>query len=96
MADAIERAGSLDPDAIIAAIEATDIILAQGHYHFPYGTGNPVPADEPEWMWHQWPDPAVLFQQYFEVGQTSNEAAVVYPEVYQTHGTFLIPYGTTP
>ena len=96
MADAIERAGSLDPDAIIAAIEATDILLAQGHYYFPYGTQNPVPDDEPEWMWHQWPDPAVLFQQYFEVGQTSDEAAVVWPEVYQTHGTFLIPYGTTP
>jgi branched-chain amino acid transport system substrate-binding protein len=96
MADAIERAGSLDPDAIIAALEATDIILAQGHYYFPYGTQSPVPADEPEWMWHQWPDPAVLFQQYFEVGQTSDEAAVVWPGVYQTHGTFLIPYGTTP
>jgi len=96
MAIAIENAGSLDPDAIIAAIEATDVTLAQGHYNFPYGTGNPVPADEPEWMWHQWPDPAVLFLQYFEVGQDGDDAAVVYPEVYQTHGTFLIPYGTTP
>ncbi len=96
MAIAIENAGSLDPDAIIAAIEASDVTLAQGHYHFPYGTGNPVPADEPEWMWHQWPDPAVLFLQYFEVGQDGDDAAVVYPEVYQTHGTFLIPYGTTP
>jgi ABC-type branched-subunit amino acid transport system substrate-binding protein len=96
MADAIEQAGSLDPDAIIAALEATDILLAQGRYYFPYGTQNPVPDDEPEWMWHQWPDPAVLFQQYFEVGQTSDEAAVVWPETYQTHGTFLIPYGTPP
>jgi len=96
MAIAIENAGSLDPDAIIAAIEATDVTLAQGHYNFPYGTGNPVPADEPDWMWHQWPDPAVLFLQYFEVGQDGDDAAVVYPEVYQTHGTFLIPYGTTP
>lgn len=96
MADAIERAGSLDPDAIIAALEATDILLAQGRYYFPYGTQNPVPDGEPEWMWHQWPDPAVLFQQYFEVGQTSDDAAVVWPEVYQTHGTFLVPYGTTP
>jgi ABC-type branched-subunit amino acid transport system substrate-binding protein len=96
MANAIERAGSLDPDAIIAALEATDITLAQGHYTFPYGTGNPVPADQPDWMWHQWPDPAVLFLQYYEVGQTADDAAVVYPETYQTHGTFLIPYGTTP
>jgi branched-chain amino acid transport system substrate-binding protein len=96
MADAIERAGSLDPDAIIAALEATDIVLAQGRYYFKYGTQNPVPADEPEWMWHQWPEPAVLFLQYFEEGQSSDDAAVVYPETYQTHGTFLIPYGSTP
>jgi ABC-type branched-subunit amino acid transport system substrate-binding protein len=96
MADAIERAGSLDPDAIIEALEATDITLAQGHYYFPYGTHNPVPEDQPEWMWHQWPDPAVLFLQYFEEGQSADDAAVVFPEVYQTHGTFLIPYGETP
>jgi ABC-type branched-subunit amino acid transport system substrate-binding protein len=96
MAQAIERAGSLDPDAIIAEIEATDTTLAQGHYTFPYGTNNPVPDDVPEWMWHQWPEPAVLFLQYFEVGQDGDEAAVVWPETYQTHGTFLIPYGTTP
>jgi branched-chain amino acid transport system substrate-binding protein len=96
MADAIERAGSLDPDAIIAALEATDITLAQGHYTFPYGTHNPVPSDQPAWMWHQWPDVAVLFLQYYEVGQSGDDAAVVWPEVYQTHGTFLIPYGTTP
>jgi hypothetical protein len=55
-----------------------------------------VPEDQPEWMWHQWPDPAVLFLQYFEEGQSADDAAVVFPEVYQTHGTFLIPYGETP
>ncbi|MFQ5615661.1 MAG: ABC transporter substrate-binding protein [Anaerolineales bacterium] len=96
MAAAIEAAGTLDPDAIIAALEATDLILAQGHYYFPYGTGNPVPDDQPAWMWHQWPDPAVLFLQYDEEGQSGDEAAVVFPEVYWTHDTFLIPFGTTP
>ena len=121
MANAIEQAGSLDPDAIIAALEATDITLAQGRYYFPYTsdtaepdfdckeankdgnygklcslTGEGVPEGTPMYMWHQWPDPAVLFLQYFEEGQSSDDAAVVYPEVYQTHGTFIIPYGTTP
>lgn len=96
MGNAIENAGSLDPDAMIDALEATDIDLAQGHYYFPYGKNNPVPEDEPDWMWHQWPDPAVLFLQYFEEGQSSDEAAVIYPEAYQTHGTFLIEVGETP
>jgi ABC-type branched-subunit amino acid transport system substrate-binding protein len=120
MADAIERAGSLDPDAIITALEETDILLAQGQYHFPYGSGtaepdfeckeaNPdnygnvcflkgegVPEGTPMYMWHQWPDPAVLFLQYFEQGQSADDAAVVFPEVYWTHGTYLIPFGTTP
>ncbi len=96
MAEAIERAGSTDPDAIIAEIEATDRTLAQGHYYFPYGINNPVPDDEPAWMWHQWPDAAVVIQQYFEVGQDPDDAAVVFPEAFQTHGTALIPYGQTP
>lgn len=121
MADAIERAGSLDPDAIIEALEATDITLAQGRYYFPYNsqtaqpdfdckeenkdgnygalctlTGDDVPEGTPQFMWHQWPDPAVLFLQYFEQGQSPDDAAVVYPEVYQTHGTFAIPFGETP
>jgi branched-chain amino acid transport system substrate-binding protein len=117
MANAIEEAGSLDPDAIIAAIEATDLVLAQGHYYFPYNSGTAEPdfecieenkdanfgalcslkgEDIPMYMWHQWPDPAVLFLQYYEEGQSGDDAAVVFPEVYQTHGTFLIPYGTTP
>ena len=34
LADAIKRAGSTDPKAIIAALETTDIVLAQGHYSF--------------------------------------------------------------
>ncbi len=96
VADAIERAGSTDPDDIIAALEATDITLAQGHYYFPYGTQNPVPEGEPAWMWHQWPDAAVVIQQYFEVGQDPDDAAVVFPEAFQTHGTYLIPFGETP
>lgn len=96
MANAIENAGSLDPDAIIAALEATDITLAQGHYYFPYGTQNPVPEGEPAWMWHQWPDVAVLFLQYFEEGQSADDAAVVWPPQYQTYDTLLIPYGESP
>ena len=31
--------------------------------------------------------------QYFEVGQTLDDAAVVYPPGYRTHGVSLIPYG---
>ncbi len=96
MADAINRAGSLDPDAIIAALEDTDLVGAQGRYYFPYGLKNPVPPDQPEWMWHQWPDPAILFLQYWEKGQSWEEACVVWPEKYQTCGTFLVPYGEKP
>ena len=96
MAEAIERAGSTDPDAIIAEIEATDRTLAQGHYYFPYGMNSPVPDDQPGWMWHQWPDAAVVIQQYFEVGQDPDDAAVVFPPAFQTHGTPLIPYGSAP
>ena len=89
MADAMERANSFtDPDAIVAALETTDINLSQGRYYFNYGSHNPViPEGTPAYMWHQWPVEVVTVMQYFEAGQSGLDAAVVYPEVYQTHGT---------
>lgn len=98
LADAIERAGTTESQALIAALEDTDIVLSQGHYWFKYTSKNPLPADGsvPEYMWHQWPDPAVLLLQYFEPGQDWKDAAVVWPPIYQTHGTAYIPYGTSP
>jgi branched-chain amino acid transport system substrate-binding protein len=85
MADAINRAGSLDPDEIIAALEATDMDGAAGRYYFPFGTENP-PEDsgEAEWMWHQWPEVPLLFLQYTESGQNSDDISVIWPETYRT------------
>ena len=98
LADAMERAGTYtDPDAIVEALEASDIELSQGVYYFTYGSHNPeLPEGTPAYMWHQWPDPIVTVMQYFEQGQSSLEAAVVYPEVYQTHGTAYVMPGTSP
>jgi branched-chain amino acid transport system substrate-binding protein len=98
LADAIERAGTTESAALIAALEETDITLAQGRYWFQYTSANPIPDDGsvPDYMWHQWPDPAVLLIQYFEPNQDWKDAAVVWPEVYQTHGTTYIVPGTTP
>jgi branched-chain amino acid transport system substrate-binding protein len=85
MADAMNRAGSLDPDAIIAAIEATDSELAAGNYYFPFGIDNPPEdAGEPVWMWHQWPEVPLLFLQYTEGGQSSDDITVVWPDTYRT------------
>ncbi len=98
VADAMERAGSYsDAAAIVAAIEATDIDLSQGRYYFEYGAHNPeLPEGTPAFMWHQWPDPIVTVMQYYEPGQSGLDAAVIYPEVYQTHGTAYIAPGTSP
>ncbi len=98
MADAIERAGSFtDADAIVAALELTDIDLSQGHYYFSYGAHNPeLPESVPPYMWHQWPVPVVTVMQYFEQGQSALDAAVVYPEIYQTHDTIYFGPGATP
>jgi ABC-type branched-subunit amino acid transport system substrate-binding protein len=96
--DAMERAGSYsDAAAIVAAIEGTDIELSQGRYFFRFGSHNPdLPEGTPAFMWHQWPDPIVTVMQYFEPGQSGLDAAVIYPEVYQTHGTSYIVPGTSP
>jgi len=96
MADAIERAGTTDPKALIEALERTDIVLSQGRYWFEYGSHNPLPEDVPKFMWHQWPNPATLIIQYFEPNQSWEEAAVLWPPSYQTHGVLYIVPGTKP
>lgn len=98
LADAMERAGTYtDAAAIVDALEASDIELSQGTYYFTYGSHNPeLPEGTPAYMWHQWPDPIVTVMQYFEQDQSSLEAAVVFPEVYQTNGTSYVVPGTSP
>ncbi len=98
---AIEKAQSLKAEDIIAALESFDspengVALAQGVYYFPYGSHNPVPDDQPAWMWHQWPEPKVFFLQYWKVDQHLEEACVIWPADQQTCGTdYLVP-GTEP
>ena len=84
-ADAIDRAGSLDPLALIAALETADIELASGHYQFPYNSKNPPDGDKvPAYLWHQWLNPQLLYLQYSEPDQAGTEAAVIWPETYRT------------
>lgn len=90
LAEAIEAAGSTEPEAIIAALESITYEGALGTITFPYGSSNP-PAEEgleDKW-WHQFPDPAITIVQYQEVGQDSTEAAVVFPETFKTDDPIL-------
>ena len=98
LAHAIELAGTYsDPDAIVAALETINVELSQGRYYFEYGSHNPeLPAGTPAYLWHQWPDPIVTVMQYYEHGQNSLDAAVIYPPLFQTHGTSYIELGTSP
>ena len=86
-----------DSAAVVAALETIDVELAQGRYYFEYGSHNPeIPEGTPSYYWHQWPDPIVVMMQYYEQGQASLDAAVIYPPVYQTHGTSYIEPGASP
>ncbi|MCY4539174.1 MAG: ABC transporter substrate-binding protein [Chloroflexi bacterium] len=98
LAHAIDVADTFtDADAIVAALETSDVELAQGRYYFKYGSHNPdLPAGAPPFLWHQWPDPIVTVVQYFEQGQSALDAAVIYPPQFQTHGTSYIEYGSSP
>ena len=83
-----------DGAAIVDALETIDVELSQGRYYFDFGSHNPeLPEGTPTFMWHQWPDPIVVVMQYYEQGQSALNAAVIYPPVYQTHGTSYIEMG---
>jgi branched-chain amino acid transport system substrate-binding protein len=83
--DAILRAGSLDPAAIVTALEQTDIELAAGHYRFAYGAHHPPDGKaEPAYWWHQWLDVPLLYLQYDKVNQPASAAPVIWPPIYRT------------
>jgi ABC-type branched-subunit amino acid transport system substrate-binding protein len=84
LADAIERAGSTDPAGIVAALESTSMVGTQGEYRFPYNSTNPVPADQPSWMWHQYLEPPLQIREYTERGQTFADSVTLWPESLQT------------
>lgn len=85
IASAIDQSGSLEAKAIIDTLESIDIMLASGRYHFPYGSKNKPDTEEvPAFMWHQWPDPHILFLQFDDVEQNGADMSVLWPELYRT------------
>jgi branched-chain amino acid transport system substrate-binding protein len=84
MAQAINEAGSTDPQAIISAIEAISYDGVLGTITFPYGTHNPIPEGVDAKWWHQFPNPAITIVQYTEAGQEASQAETVFPEAYKT------------
>ncbi len=64
-ADAINRAGSLDADRIVAALESTDIEITRGRVRFGTQKGGPE--------YHQWTPPMLVIQ------WQDREQVVLYP-----------------
>ncbi|RME58562.1 MAG: ABC transporter substrate-binding protein [Caldilineae bacterium] len=91
IAQAIEEAGSTDPQAIIDALENIEYVGALGTITFPINSKNPPEAagKDPKW-WHQFPEPAITIVQYQEPGQDSTNATVVYPPAYQTGDPIIV------
>lgn len=85
LAQAMNEAGSTEGDAIVTALENISHDGTLGRIYFDYGLKREPSADGKgdEW-WHQWPDPAITIIQYQEEGQSSTDAAIVYPEAYKT------------
>lgn len=96
LADALRRAATLTGTDLVAALEASDIILASGRYFFPYTAQHPVPDSAPAYAWHQWPDPHTLYLQYTEPWQPSAKMPVLWPEVYRTADAPVIHATPTP
>jgi len=91
LAAAAVQAGSTHPDALLNALEATDVTLAGGRYTFPFGHSNPPDgAAEPDFWWHQWLDPQLLLLQYGAPQQDASTLDVIWPPAYRTaDGTVL-------
>lgn len=85
LADAIKRAGSTDPKAIIQALEKTSWVGARGATSFSTG-------HNPDWAYHQFVDAPLNLIQFDKVGQTPDDAPVVWPRSLATVDyTYLRP-----
>jgi branched-chain amino acid transport system substrate-binding protein len=92
VADAIGRAGNTDSAAVVAALETTTMEGTQGKYDFKYNSKNPVPADKPGWLWHQFAEPPLQLLEYTEKGQSSEQAVTVWPASRQSKpGVAYVP-----
>jgi len=89
--NAMEQAGSTDAQAVIDALEDIEHTGVLGKIWFEYDSKNPVPADQPAWMWHQWPTPNVFILQYTQPGQSVDEAAVTFPAERATGPLYTSP-----
>lgn len=91
LAQAISEAGSTDGDAIVTALEGISHEGTLGRIYFPYGTQKDPSVDGhgDEW-WHQWPDVALTMIQYQTEGQSSADAAIVFPDAYKTADPIFI------
>ena len=85
IANAIGKAGSTDPEAIISALENIKYKGALGDITFPINRANPPDAaGKADKWWHQFPNPAMTIVQYQEPQQDSTAAPVVYPDSYKS------------
>jgi len=75
MIEAIKRAGSTDPDKIIAALEDLEIEGTRGIIKFSKESGP---------YWHQWLEVPVFTCQYHDVNLRNDEATILYPEKFAT------------
>lgn len=75
VADAIQRAGSTDPDAMVTALENTRYTGLRGVIRFSLDR-------EPAYMYHQWPGTPSFVIQYTEVDQPYTDALLLWPKEY--------------
>jgi branched-chain amino acid transport system substrate-binding protein len=72
MVDAIKRAGSTDPKAIINALETSQFSGTRGAYAFST-------SHSPDWAYHQYVNAPLYLLQYSKVGQKPEDAPVIWP-----------------
>jgi branched-chain amino acid transport system substrate-binding protein len=92
-ADALDRTATPTFPNLVDTLETSSIPLASGRYTFPYGSTNPPANDsEPNYLWHQWSDPPLLFLEYVEPQQSSADMPVLWPPSRRTAaGPYLLP-----
>lgn len=82
IAEAIEKAGATDSDAVQAALRELRWEGTRGTIYFPQ-------TKDPKWAYQQWPEVPIFVIQYTEPEQTPSEAAILWPPKMSTTDKLL-------
>lgn len=79
LAETLRTAPSWQSNELIETLEQSNITITSGAIHFPYTSFTSEDADFPPYLWHQWDTNPLIYLQYTDPNQSSDDLTIIWP-----------------